>query len=174
MITAVTLSIALGFEPAEAGVMKRAPRKASAAILSPFLIWRIIFVAMLIVTCVFGLFMLQLHGGVSLQAARTVAVNMLVFGEIVYLFNCRKLHSAMWRAKHLLDSKPTLIAISITITFQLLFTYLPIMQKFFGSAALDISQWFYIVVLSLCVFALVEIEKIFMRRSAIKSSALNM
>lgn len=168
MITAVTLGVSLGFEPAENDVMRRPPRKAKTPILSTFLIWRVVFITILLVACVFGLFILQRLAGTDLQTARTVAVNMLVLGEAVYLLNCRKLHSSAWNIKTLFGSKPVMIAIMVTIIFQLAFTYLPIMQHFFGTTAIDITQWLHIVLLALGVFALVELEKVFIRRFILK------
>lgn len=164
MITAVTLATALGFEPAETDVMKRHPRKVNTPILSAFLIWRIIFVSTLLVICVFGLFILQRRFmSEDLNSARTVAVNMLVFGEMLYLLNCRKLYSPLWNIKTIFNSKPILIAIAATIFLQLLFTYLPIMQHFFGTTAISLTQWGCIILLSAAVFVLVEMEKLLAR-----------
>jgi len=165
MVTAVTLATALGFEPAEQDVMRRPPRKFKTPMLSPFLIWRILFVSLLLVTCVFGLFMLQRRVfGVDLETARTVAVNMLVFGESVYLLNCRKLYNSVLSINGFFGSKPVIVAVIVTLFLQLLFTYLPIMQHFFGTTAIGWQQWGYIIALSIVVFILVEMEKLFARR----------
>src|SRR3989338_6991475 len=88
MVTAVTLALALSFEPAEPDVMRRAPRAANEPILSGFMIWRISFVSALLAVGVVALFLWEIARGASLDAARTVAVNALVMGEIAYLFNC--------------------------------------------------------------------------------------
>jgi hypothetical protein len=45
MVTAVTLALALAFEPAEPDVMRRPPRDPGEAIHSGFLIWRVVFVS---------------------------------------------------------------------------------------------------------------------------------
>ncbi|MDR1056964.1 MAG: HAD-IC family P-type ATPase [Coxiellaceae bacterium] len=170
MITTVVLSTALGFEQPESDVMRRPPRKAQAAILSGFLVWRTIFVTILFVICVFGLFMLQYHFfGVSIIEARTIAVNMLVFSEAMYLLNCRKLFGPMWNVKTLFNSKLILIAIASILMLQLSFTYLPLMQKFFGTAAINFKQWLYIILLSLGVFVFVEFEKFFLKKFMSKS-----
>ncbi|MDH5218508.1 MAG: cation-transporting P-type ATPase, partial [Gammaproteobacteria bacterium] len=63
MITAVTLALTLAFEPAERGLMKRPPRDPKAPILSGFLIWRIIFVSLILVTGTFGLFLWEREHG---------------------------------------------------------------------------------------------------------------
>ena len=168
MITAVTLAIALGFEPAESDVMQRLPRKANTSILSSFLIWRTVFVSALLVSSVFGLFMLERLVGVDLPTARTVAVNMLVLGEVVYLMNCRKLHSQTWNIKTIFGSKPILLAMGIVILAQLFFTYLPIMQHFFGTTNISLLQWVYIIILSMGIYIFVEIEKLISRRVRMK------
>jgi magnesium-transporting ATPase (P-type) len=41
MVTAITLSVALAFEPAEPDIMRRPPRRPDEPILSRFLIWRV-------------------------------------------------------------------------------------------------------------------------------------
>jgi len=48
MVSAVTLALALSFEQAEPGVMRRPPRAASDPILSGFMVWRISFVSVLL------------------------------------------------------------------------------------------------------------------------------
>ena len=83
MITVVTLGIALAFESTETDVMTQRPRAPGAPILSAFLTWRVVFVALLLLAGAFGLFTWQRAAGASLDAARTVAVNTLVPGEIV-------------------------------------------------------------------------------------------
>jgi magnesium-transporting ATPase (P-type) len=165
MITAVTLALALGFESAEANVMRRKPRVPHEPILSRFLIWRIIFVTLLLVACVFGLFLFERNiMGYNLATARTVVVNMLVMGEIVYLLNCRKIYESALKFKIIFGSRPVLIAIAAVIVFQMLFTYLPVMQHFFGTAPISIQQWSRIIILAIIVFMLVETEKTIRRR----------
>jgi len=54
MVVAVTLGLALAFEPAEADIMKRQPRDPAAPLLDGFLLWRVIFVSALLLVGVFG------------------------------------------------------------------------------------------------------------------------
>ncbi len=164
MITAVTLGLALAFEPAEAGVMKRQPRSPDAPILSGFLTWRIVFVSVLLLAGTFGLFGWERSIGASLETARTVAVNTLVAGEIVYLFNCRRITEKSWTLDGLFGSRPALIAVSLVIGLQLLFTYLPVMQVLFHSTSIDFESWARIILFALSLFALVELEKAATRR----------
>ncbi len=164
MITAVTLGLALAFEPAEDDVMARPPRPAAEPLLSPFLLWRTGFVALLLLAGTFGLFVQAEAGGQGLEQARTVAVNMLVVFEVVYLLNCRRLLASVVDRSGLLGSRPVLIAIAIVVVLQILFTYAPPMQVLFGSAPLGFLPWLRIALAGVLVFAVVELEKAWQRR----------
>ena len=47
--------------------------------------------------------------GTSIETARTVSVNMLVAGEVVYLLNCRRIYFSSCHFKILFGSRPILI-----------------------------------------------------------------
>ena len=93
MITAVTLALALAFEPAESRVMRRPPRPPSEPLLTPFLLWRIGFVSLVLLTGTFGLFVWERSAGTDIETARTVAVNTLVLFEAFYLLSARRLYA---------------------------------------------------------------------------------
>ncbi len=93
MVTAVTLALALAFEPAEPGVMQRPPRRPSEPLITRELAARIAYVTLLMVTVTFTVFEWELARGSSLKTARTAAVNMLVVGELAYLFSVRYFHA---------------------------------------------------------------------------------
>jgi magnesium-transporting ATPase (P-type) len=111
LITAITLGLALAFEPAEAANMTRPPRAASASLLSNYILWRIVVVTAIFLTGSFGLFLWELDRNAGIAEARTIAVNTLVMFEVFYLFNSRFLsapsltRSGFWGvALHLLRS----------------------------------------------------------------------
>jgi magnesium-transporting ATPase (P-type) len=166
MITAVTLGLALAFEPAEHDVMARPPRPANEPLLSQFLFWRTCFVALLLLAVTFGLFVGAQASGLELDAARTVAVNMLVMFEVVYLLNCRRILVSGVTPGDLFSNRAVLITIAVVLSLQLLFTYVRPLQLLFGSAALDRRSWFWIVLAALLVFASIELEKAWQRRRA--------
>jgi magnesium-transporting ATPase (P-type) len=164
MVTAITLSLALAFEAPESNVMRRPPRPANEPLLDAFLLWRILFVSALMVMGSLGFFLWELARGESTEAARTVAVNALVMGEIFYLFNSRFLLAPSWGLRRFIDSRPTLIAIAAVAALQALFTYVPFMQKLFGTVALDAAAWWRILLFGALLFGAVEIEKAALRR----------
>jgi len=159
MTTTVMLGLTLAFEPKEAGIMHRRPRDPNSPILTRPMIRRILLVGLLLFAGSFGLFEWELYQGESVPAARTAAVNVLVFGELFYLFNCRSLTSSMF--KHGVFSNPWLFVGVITMTVsQLLFTYLPVMQHVFGTANVGVTEWMLIIAVGVIVYIVVEIEKI--------------
>jgi len=164
MITAVTLALALAFEPPEQNVMRRPPRNTHEPILTSHLIWRVAFVSVILMGGTFGLFLWDMGQGASIEHARTVAVNTLVMFEIFYLFSSRYILAPAFNWKGLTGNRYVLIAIVVLIFFQLGFTYLVPMQFLFGTAAIDIGTWLLILLVSSSVLFLVELEKYIIRR----------
>jgi magnesium-transporting ATPase (P-type) len=159
MITTVTLALALGFEPPESAVMRRPPRDPAAPLLSGFLVWRIAFVSLIILAGTLGLFLWDLAQGVSIDYARTVAVNTLVMYEAFYLLNTRYIAASVLSREGILGNRYVLLAIGLVLGFQLLFTYLGPMQHLFGTEALEAREWGRILLVGATVFVLVELEK---------------
>ena len=159
MITAVTLALALAFEPAEKNVMGRPPRDPKAPLLSGFLIWRTLFVGMILVAGTFGLFLWYQSAGASVEYSRTIAVNTLVMFEIFYLFSSRFFIESVVNKAGILGNRIALYAIAVLVVFQLLFTYTSPMQTLFATEAIALTDWLIIVLVSSSVFVLVELEK---------------
>jgi len=163
MVTAVTLALSLAFEPPEQNVMRRPPRDAHEPMLTPYLIWRVAFVSVILMSGTFGLFLWEMEQGVSIEHARTVAINTLVMFEIFYLFNSRYITASVFNWAGLTGNRYVLIAIGILIIFQLGFTYLAPMQSLFGTAAIGFNIWLRILLISSSVLFLVELEKSFVK-----------
>lgn len=165
MVVAVTLGLALAFETGEPDLMERAPRDPQAPLLDAFLFWRVVFVSMLLLVGVYGMFFWLLEvEGASQEVARSGAVNLLVMGSAAYLLNSRYLFQSSLSLRGIFGSRPALIAIALVILFQLAWTYTGPMQVLFGSAALDAWHWLVIVSAAIAIFLLVEAEKFIWRR----------
>jgi calcium-translocating P-type ATPase len=159
MVTAVTLSIALAFEPPEPGVMRRPPRPIGAPVLSRFLIWRVTLVSVLFGAAVFALFVWARARGSSLEEARTVAVNVLVVGEIFYLFSTRFLRgwSLTWRG--VLGTPAVIVCVGIVVVLQLLFTYAPPFQALFDSRPVSLLDGAAIIGSGVALLLTMEADK---------------
>ena len=163
MITAVTLALALAFEPSEPNIMQRPPRDSHEPLLTGLFIWRISFVSFILVFGTFGLFLWELEQDSSVEFARTVAVNTLVMFEIFYLFNSRYITANVLNVNGLMGNRYALMAVGILIIFQLMLTYLVPMQSLFGTTGLDLDAWLRIILVASSVLFLVELEKYIIR-----------
>ena len=164
LILTVTLGLVLAFEPPEPGVMGRPPRDARAALLSPFLVWRVAVVSLLMAATALSVFFLSLGRGDELAYARTLVVNMIVVAEIFYLFNVRYLHmrSLTWRGA--LGTPAVLAAIAAVVAGQLAFTYAPFMHRIFDSRPVAIADGLLVVAIGAGLMLVLELEKLAMRR----------
>jgi len=163
MVTAVTLALSLAFEPPEQNVMRRPPRNSHEPMLTPHLIWRVVFVSVILTSGTFGLFLWEMEKVISIEHARTVAVNTLVMFEIFYLFNSRYITASVFNRAGLAGNRYVLIAIGILMIFQLGFTYLAPLQSLFGTTSIDFTIWLRILIVASSVLFLVELEKYFVR-----------
>jgi calcium-translocating P-type ATPase len=170
MITAVTLALALAFEPTEHDMMKRPPRPTDEPLLTPYLLWRIAFVSLILVAGTFGLFLWERAHGANDALARTVAVNTLVMFEVFYLFSSRRLLAPVLNREGLFGSRAIWISVAAVIGFQLLFTYAPPLQHLFATEAIGLDAWGRILAVAVWVLVLIELEKwavrTYRRRSA--------
>jgi len=164
MVTAITLALALAFEPGESGVMQRPPRNPRDSLLGKMFLWRIAYVSLILLVGTFGLFLWEMQQGASIEHGRTVAVNTLVMFEIFYLFNSRYILAPVLNRAGLFGNRYVLYAIVILLALQMAFTYLPSMQTLFGTAAIDLMVWLRVLLVSSTVLFLVEIEKAVLRR----------
>ncbi len=166
LVLTVTLGLVLAFEPTEPGTMERRPRAAGAPLLSPFLLWRIMLVSVLMGAMALGIFFYAQHVGHDIDTARTMVVNMLIVGEIFYLFNVRFLHMRSLTLRGAMGTPVVLAAIVAVVIAQLLFTYAPFMHDIFDSRPLSLTDGLMIIGLGAAMFAVLELEKLAAHRLA--------
>ncbi|TVP49205.1 MAG: HAD family hydrolase [Gemmatimonadales bacterium] len=159
MVTAVTLALALAFEPTEPGIMGLPPRDPSEPLLSRFLFRRIVYVSVFVSTGCLLVFQWELGRGSSPDYARTAVVNALVAAQLWYLFTCR----FKWRASvgwdALTGNRAALVAAAVLILVQGAFTYLPPFHLLFSTEPLAAISWVPILGVGLALYVAVELEK---------------
>lgn len=159
LITAITLGLALAFEPTEAGTMARPPRARDAPILSGELVWYVIMAALLFLAAVFGIFTYALDRGYPLPLAQTMAMNMLVVLETFNLFFIRNIHSTSLTWAALRGTKVVWTVVIAVTAAQCAVTYLPPFQMILGTAPVPLADGVLIVGIGVAFFAILEIEK---------------
>jgi magnesium-transporting ATPase (P-type) len=164
MVSSVALAMVLAFEPSEPGVMQRAPRRPGEAMLSPFVIWRVLLVSGLFTLGIFGMFQWSLASGAPVEVARTMAVNTLVAMEVFYLFSVRYLKAPSFTLAGVQGTPRVLLAVGAVLLLQALFTYAPFMQAWFDTRALSAGQLLMCALAGLAVLVLLELEKWVLRQ----------
>ena len=159
LITAITLGIALAFEPTEDGTMLRPPRPRNEPLLSSALVWHIVLVSILFLCGVYGIYAYAMDRGYSVELARTLALNTLVVMEIFHLFFIRNFYSTSLTWKAVRGTKVVwAVVVAITVA-QFAITYVPVMQTVFATESVPFWDGMLVIAIGVALFAIVEAEK---------------
>jgi magnesium-transporting ATPase (P-type) len=159
LITGITLGIALAFEPTEAHTMCRPPRPRDEPLLDGSLVWHIVFVSVLFLGGVFGIYAYASDKGYSAELARSMALNTLVVLEIFHLFFIRNIYgtSLTWEAVR--GTKVVWTTVIVITAAQFAVTYLPPLQRVFGTQSVPFFDGVLVVAVGAVFFAIIETEK---------------
>ncbi|GAF15547.1 LOW QUALITY PROTEIN: cation transporting ATPase [Bacillus sp. JCM 19045] len=163
MVVAITVSLGLAFEHLEKGAMNRPPRNPKDRLLSPFYLFRISFVSIMIGIGTLWMNSFMQNQGYSGSDLQTVILQMFVMGQLFYLFNCRSELGFAFN-KDFFRNKAVFLVAGILIVLQLALTYIPFMNTVFQTTPLAFSQWTIPVLMGLFVFVVVEMEKSISRK----------
>lgn len=159
LITAVTLGFALAFEPSEENTMRRPPRSRHESLLTGGLVWHIVFVSLLFLSGVYGIYSYAIDNGYSIEMSRTMALNTLVVMEIFHLFFIRNIYSTSLTWKAVRGTKVVWLVVVVITAAQFAITYFPPLQKVFATESILFWDGVIILGLGIALFIVVEIEK---------------
>jgi magnesium-transporting ATPase (P-type) len=159
LITAVTLGLALAFEPTEANTMRRPPRVRNAPLLTGDLVWHIVLVSILFLCGVYGIFTYAIDRGYSVELARTLAVNTLVVMEIFHLFFIRNIYGTSLTWKAVQGTKVVWATVIVITVAQFAITYLPPLQAVFDTVSIPFWDGVLVIGIGVALFAIIETEK---------------
>ncbi len=163
MVVAITLSLAIAFEPLEESTMKRPPRPANVPLLSRYYIFRVTFVSIIIGGGSLWINYMLGDFDYSTEKLQTITLNAIVMAQLFHLYNCRTELAPAFN-RHFFDNKIAFLVSALLIALQLFITYVPFMHTLFGTAPLTWEDWIYPVAFGAVVFIIVEIEKAISRR----------
>ncbi len=163
MVVAITVSLGLAFEHLEKGAMNRPPRNPKDRLLSPYYLFRISFVSIMIGIGTLWMNSFMQNQGYSGSDLQTVILQMFVMGQLFYLFNCRSELGFAFN-KDFFRNKAVFLVAGILIVLQLGLTYIPFMNTVFQTTPLAFSQWTIPILMGLFVFVVVEMEKSISRK----------
>jgi magnesium-transporting ATPase (P-type) len=159
LITAVTLGLALAFEPTEDNTMRRPPRPRNEPLLSVELIWHIVLVSLLFLCGVYGIFSYAIDRGYSVELARTMALNTLVVMEISHLFFIRNIYGTSLTWKAVRGTKVVWLTVIAVTAAQFAITYVPLLQAVFSTEAVPLMDGMLIFGVGVILFIIIETEK---------------
>ncbi|HUK07961.1 MAG TPA: HAD-IC family P-type ATPase [Stellaceae bacterium] len=172
MVTSVALGLVISFEPHEMDVMRRPPRSVDRPIVTGFGLWRIFFVGLALLAYTLSAFFMMKHYGASDALARTAAVNAITVGQVFYLLNSRYLLDSSLSLMAHMGNRYLPYAILAVVVLQLLFTYATPFEAMFGTEALPLWVWPWLLLGGAVFFLIVEAEKLIIRSSASLRSAV--
>lgn len=162
LVTDSASTIPLGIEPKEEGHLKKPPRKKTENIISRLIKFRVILTALVIAAGTLYVYIVSLDGG--LEYARTMAFTTLVVFQWMNAFNARSEKRSVF-AMNPFGNVYILLGIFVAFLLQLLVIYQPFMQKAFSTVALSLDDWIRVLLISLSVILVIEIEKLLRRIS---------
>ncbi|WP_347404137.1 cation-transporting P-type ATPase [Nodosilinea sp. P-1105] len=174
MVNSIAMTVPVAFEPKSHNLMNRPPRLPHEPLLSKNLLKRIGLISIFNWILIFGMFewVRQSAGDLgwipgdlgdedatehTLALARTMAIQALVAGRIIYLLSISQFWasvSAKIRGLNvpLGDASAIGYGILVAIVFQVLFSQLGVMNFLFSTAPLSITQWLICLGVSLPMF----------------------
>lgn len=158
MVSALTIQFAFIFEPPEAGIMARGPRNVKAGLLTKLDTFEIVYVSLLISGLGIWAFDFLTGQGMPEVVGSTMALNIIIFGKIFYLFNLRNDHPVI--SKYFFQNKMAFYIIGILILLQMGIIYLPFMQDIFHTTSINLYYgWIIPILAGIVVLIVTEIGK---------------
>ncbi|EEI70888.1 HAD-IC family P-type ATPase [Lentilactobacillus hilgardii] len=156
-VSALTIQFAFIFEPAEESIMVRGPRDVTKGILGKMDVFEIVYVSVLISSL--GIFTFDKFVDANILnpvLGSTMAVNIIIFGKIFYLFNIRNSYPII--SKHFFENKMAFGIIGILLALQAFLVYAPFMQGIFHTATINFYYGW--VVPAICGFVVLVVTEI--------------
>ncbi|NCC66695.1 MAG: cation-translocating P-type ATPase [Clostridia bacterium] len=175
LVTDCFPALALGLESAESNVMRRKPRPSTDGIFSGGLGVDVAYqgfaVTVLTLAAYFIGHMMQAGGNwADLNSAdgMTMAFLTMSMAEIFHSFNMRSPRGSLFSLKTI--NWPLIIAAVSSLAFTTVILYVPFLQNAFGFADISFAEYAVALGLAFLIIPIVEIVKLFQRRTAGRKS----
>jgi len=156
-------ALALSLEPEEGDVMKRPPRRPQESLFAHGLGIHAVWVGLLMAGVVLSLQGWAIHFGDAHW--QTMVFTVLCFLQLGHVMAIRSERESLF-TQGVFTNKPLLLSVAATIGLQLCAIYIPVLNPVFKTQPLSPGELALVLVLSVTVFAAVEIEKWVRRRKA--------
>jgi len=145
MVSSLTMSMPLAFEPPAPGLMDQPPRSPEQPLLTRPLLLRVVLVSLFNWVLLFSLFSTVIAQGGDLALARTMAVQGLVLSQGVYLLGISRISHGPWAAGRswlrLRQASVLLAGLALALGLQVLYSQSSWLNGFFATVPLSLHQW---------------------------------
>ncbi len=163
LVTNGVQDVALAFEPAERGVLRRPPRHPGGGVLDR-LMWERVFLAGLVMGAgMLVMFRWELDGTGSLVQAQTVALTTMVVFQVFQAGNSRSETESVFR-RNPFSNKLLFIATVFALGIHVAALYLPPTQYVLRVEPIGLGSWFRIVVVATSILVAMELHKVLRQR----------
>ncbi len=162
LVTNGLQDVALAFEPAEKGVLRRPPRR-SGGVLDRLMWERVVLAGVVMGAGMLALFRWELNASGSLIRAQTVALTTMVVYQVFQAGNSRSETESVFRRSPF-SNRFLLIATATALGIHIAALYLPPTQYVLRVEPIGIDAWIRIVAVATTILFAMELHKIFRRR----------
>lgn len=146
MINSIAMTVPLAFEPKSKQVMEQPTLSPNRPLLNKPLLLRILLISVFNWVLIFGMFEWARMSTQEDAIARTMAIQALVFGRVLYLISLSQIGetlSSKLRGKdtEIAQAPAIWIGIAVTMVLQVIFSQVGFMNTLFSTAPLDLQQW---------------------------------
>jgi P-type Ca2+ transporter type 2C len=153
--------LALAVEPAEKGIMERPPRPPKENIFAHGMWQHIMWVGLTIAAVSLFAQAWAIHTGSAHW--QTMVFTVLTLSQMAHVLAIRSEQQSLF-TQGLSSNLPLLGAVALTFVLQMATIYVPFMNPIFSTEALTVQELAFCLGLSALVFAVVEVEKMLVRR----------
>ncbi len=151
-------ALAIAMEPEEPDLMRKAPRKTDARIVSGKGLVRMLITGIIMTVGTLGVFIYS-NPSQNLEYAQTMAFTTVVLFQLFQALNCRSLHRSIF-SKGFLANRWIYASIAISVLLQLIIIYTPL-NSVFHTVPLLWFDWGIVLLVSASILVIREVMKLF-------------
>jgi magnesium-transporting ATPase (P-type) len=170
LVTKGLQDVSLAFEPGEPGLLDEPPRDPAEGVIHGPVFSRMISMGAFMAVVTLAVFLWILWRGASLELARSAAMTQMVMLQFFHVFNCRSFLRSIFAVP--LRANPYVVgSVLLSLVAHLAILHIGLLQVLFETEPLSLGLWGIIMLVSLSVVVVAEIDKALLRRPAKRAAA---
>jgi Ca2+-transporting ATPase len=166
LVTDGAPALALGVDPADAGVMRKTPRPKGEGVITSRMWFGILFTGIVMATGTLLVLDASLPGGFmdgsgNMRYAQTMAFTTLMMFSLFTVFNARSDEQSAFVG--LFTNKWLWAAVMLALVLQVAVVYIPVLQQAFSTVSLSFEDWLLCAAVASSVLWLRELSKLILR-----------